>query len=106
MPLISSDTLRDLPVFTESEKHLGHVRRWDIDVETHGIVRYHVKPSGLVKLLSSKELVVTPAQVVAVTEEKMIVQDAVEQEQVKRDVSDAVFSKGVASSAVLTRAKE
>ena len=75
--LISSDHLQNLPVFIESGAHLGHVRRWDMDVESHEVTRYYVKPSGLVQMLSSEELVVTPTQVVGITEQQMTVLDSV-----------------------------
>ena len=98
---ISSDQLQNLPVVTETGTNLGHVKRWDIDVESHEIARYYVKPSGLVQMLSSEELVITPGQVVGITEEKMTVRDSVAADFAERPKKRRVLAED--ASPALTR---
>lgn len=66
-----------LPVRTRSGKSLGQVVNVEIDPRTHGVTKYHVKPSRLVPDLVSSPLLIHPDQVVQITAEAMVVDDAV-----------------------------
>lgn len=77
MARINSSDLIGLPVVTESGKRLGSVRTFAMDVESHTIVSYTVKPSRLVSLIGRDDLVIRPAQVVAITKDQMTVRDNV-----------------------------
>lgn len=81
MSVISSNDLLSLPVVTQSGHHLGSLRHFDVDVETHAILRYYVKPSGFVNLLSGGELCIAASLVVSIARERMVVRDAVESEE-------------------------
>ena len=66
-------TILKLPVYTESGTHLGRVRDVELDVEAHH-VRHYLVAAGL---LSKDDYIITPAQVKAITTQKMIVEDSV-----------------------------
>ena len=65
-----------LPVRTVSGKNLGSVVDLEIDPSTHGVVAYHVKPNRLVPDMVSSALIIHTSQVVEITAEGMIVDDA------------------------------
>ena len=71
---ISSSDLINLPVETQSGAHLGRVSSFDIDLDSHKIVRYSVK-TGLIKGLWHEQLLIDPVQVVSISKEKMVVED-------------------------------
>ena len=74
--MIALEKLLHLPVETETGTKLGTIVSVVIDIETHGVQHYIVKPSFLPRLLS-QELMISPHQVLAIKEEKMIVEDAI-----------------------------
>ncbi|MDO8581528.1 MAG: PRC-barrel domain-containing protein [bacterium] len=75
MSLIKSNNLIGLPVVTESGERLGSVRSFDVDVDSHTIVRYYVKPGSIVAIMGHGELLVHASQVVSITEKQMTVRD-------------------------------
>ncbi len=79
---ISSSDLINLPVYTQSGKHLGRVASFDIDIDTNGITAYYVK-TGLIKGLWYQQLAISPKQVVSISKEKMIVEDNIGKEPAK-----------------------
>ena len=74
MGFINSKTIIGLPAYTESGTHLGKVSDFEVDVETHSIIRYIIK-SGRLSVIS-KELIVVPAEVMAILPDKMILKDS------------------------------
>lgn len=74
--LLDLKTIKRLNVETESGVGLGKIVDLEIDVDSHGVVKYVVVKSKF--LNSSERLLISPAQVVHVTENKMIVQDTLE----------------------------
>lgn len=74
--MLTKKNLLDLPVYTESGQRLGRVVDFELDIEKHLIARYHVKSRDLIKGLLNKELIIANDQVISVTAEKMIVEDA------------------------------
>jgi sporulation protein YlmC with PRC-barrel domain len=68
--------MHNLPVFTEAGQALGHLRGWEMHVESHSIAYYIVKPSGIARMLADDALRIAPTQVVAITKERMVVVDA------------------------------
>lgn len=75
MVLIKSNKLIGLLVATESGERLGTVRSFDVDVDSHTIVRYHVKPGSIVAMIGQGEFLIHASQVVQITEKKMTVRD-------------------------------
>ena len=71
---IFSHQLNNLPVETKSGQALGKISYYEMDTDTHRVLKYYVKSHKLVRLLS-KELTIDPEQVISITQEKMIVQD-------------------------------
>lgn len=80
--LIKSKDLLKLPVETKSGKLLGAVCGMEIDIDTHQIKKYYVKPSGLVKGLIGDVLIIDFSQVLSVTKERMIVEDGVSKKRI------------------------
>lgn len=74
--LIDSKDLINLPVVTQSNQPLGKVAGLVLDADSQSIYQYRVKPSGLGGFFSH-ELLIHRDQVVAVTADKMIVEDLV-----------------------------
>lgn len=70
---MSYSQLKKLSVETKSGEVLGHVGDLVMDVDGHTIVQYEVKSS----MLSTKKYMISREQVISITEEKMIVEDAV-----------------------------
>ncbi len=72
--------LKKLPVETRSGTVLGRVSDVVLDVEVQHIVQYEVKQSRL----STKKYVINREQVVSITAEKIIVEDAVVRQSKER----------------------
>lgn len=65
-----------LPVRTESGRTLGLVVDVMIEPDTQSVVAYHVKPSRLLPDIVVAPLIINRTQVVSLSEEVMIVDDA------------------------------
>ncbi len=76
---ISWEQLRRLPVVTESGQSLGSIEGVSVKTDSHAILHYHVKISGVLAGLFSKDLLISPAQVVGITDKVMTVKDTVTQ---------------------------
>lgn len=80
----------NLPVYTVSDRYLGRV----VEVEVDGaglVLLYHVAPPLSLRSLWRRRLLITPAQVVRITTERMVVEDAI--------VSEPVAAPSVVSEA-------
>ncbi len=78
--IIDYKSLIDLPVYTQRGLALGKIKNFEIDSETHIILRYLVKSRNLIsKLLVEKkqELIIHRNHVISIDAEKMIVEDNV-----------------------------
>lgn len=73
MPLIYGKTIIGLSVETETGDVLGKVCNFEIDIESHNIVNYHVKVDNLLKKFTEPELIINVNQVISVSKNKMIV---------------------------------
>ena len=73
--ILNHKELINLPVYTESDQHLGKISDFEIEASSNYIVKYYIKPESLIKELVSKELIVSSEQVISVDKEKMIVED-------------------------------
>ena len=82
--IINLQKLLDLPVYTESGVKLGKIFDFEVDVDDHLVLRYLVRPN----FISMHHFLVQIAQVKQVTDEKMVVDDAV----AKVDVGEGVVS--------------
>jgi sporulation protein YlmC with PRC-barrel domain len=72
--------LKELTVETQSGIYLGKVTNAHIDTDSHTILQYYVVKKRL--LSRSPELLVSPTQVISITEDKLIVNNNVEVEQI------------------------
>jgi sporulation protein YlmC with PRC-barrel domain len=66
-------SLTHLPVFTESGQRLGNIREVEIDVENHHVRKYLVTHG----FIGKETFLVTPGQIKEVSNERIIVDDAV-----------------------------
>lgn len=66
-----------LPVRTESRRSLGVVVEIVVEPDTQSIIAYHVKPSRLLPDAVVAPLIINRAQVVEMSSEALIVDDAV-----------------------------
>ena len=78
MAFLDDKTLLKLPVETKSGAALGRVAGFELDAETHAILRYRVRPKGLAAQLLKKPLLVAREQVLSIDAVKMVVDDNVE----------------------------
>jgi uncharacterized protein YrrD len=92
--LIASDDLIGLPVFTQGGDGLGKIDSFDVNIDNGLIVNYYVK-TGLIKELWHEKLMISSAQVISISKEKMVVDDNVYLEKEKKQESG--FSLGIAS---------
>lgn len=74
--LIKHKQLIGLLVETQSGEKLGRVDGFNLEVDSHLVYQYLVKPAGLSKIFSH-ELIINRAQVISLSEEKMVVDDLV-----------------------------
>jgi sporulation protein YlmC with PRC-barrel domain len=70
MPQSSAQKILGLPVVTESGTTLGKVRDVNLDLDTHMVNHYIVA-----KRLQKTPLLITPKQVVSISDERMVVED-------------------------------
>jgi sporulation protein YlmC with PRC-barrel domain len=69
----SDKELRGLPVVTKSGDKIGKLIGFVIDGDNHAVVQYVVAKSRLLSAFLPKELLIHPAQVISIDEEKMVV---------------------------------
>ena len=96
MATFSSSDIINLPVYTASGQHLGHVSSFDLEADsgTVTITHFYVR-TGLIKGLWHEQLVIHKSQVVAIDRDKMVVEDGVTREPAA-DLNDATFAAPVA----------
>jgi len=82
--------LMGAPVVTESGDQVGRLSGLIVDAETHEIIQYAVKKSGTLEIILPKEFLVNRAQVVSISEEKIVVKDAAVTEGVEEAVRGKV----------------
>ena len=78
---LTKQELIDLPVYTRSNQHLGKVVDFGLNSSTHMISQYYVRSTDLIRGLLTKELIINQAQVVSLTNKKMVVEDSVSRQQ-------------------------
>ncbi len=102
---ITRKQLNSLPVYTESEVFLGYVVDFELDIDTHQIVQYHVSKMKIVNELlntigSHNALLISASQVRSITVERMVVDDAVK--PVEEDAIQADINKSPTASPALS----
>jgi sporulation protein YlmC with PRC-barrel domain len=78
--MLDAKTLLKLPVWTKSNIRLGRVVGFDFDEESQMVVRWRVRPVGVASRLVGGELLVGREQVIAITADRMIVDDLLARE--------------------------
>lgn len=75
--IIPWENLNNLPVETRSGQGVGRVIGCDVETELSVVKNYRVKSRGIIKGLLANELIISREQVISITKEKMVVEDAV-----------------------------
>lgn len=71
--MINFGKLVRLFVYTESGIKLGRIYDFELDVESHGVARYLVKPG----VFSAKNFLIQASQIKEITSERVVVYDSV-----------------------------
>lgn len=71
--IINLQKLLRLPVYTESGTKLGRIFDLELEVESHGVARYLVKPS----FFSARIFLIQVSQIKEITSDRVVVDDAV-----------------------------
>lgn len=79
---LTQDQLNNLPVYTQNGQFLGRVCGFEFNTETHTIRKYYIAQSSFIKdlLNLNDKLEIASAQVLSISEEKMIVEDNITKE--------------------------
>lgn len=94
----SSKQLQHLPVKTQSNVFLGHIIGFEMDTIEQKIINYYVKKgvfsTTLFGQLATADYVIHRSQVLSITGERMLVEDAAVQEALfAKAEKNAVFSE-------------
>jgi sporulation protein YlmC with PRC-barrel domain len=73
---INTKQLMGLPVETEGGASIGKVCSADVETETGRIIAIHAKTRGVIPGLMDEDLLIAWSQIVEITAEHVIVQDA------------------------------
>lgn len=100
---INHKQLFSLPVYTEEEIFVGYVVGLDVSTDSHAVVSYYVsKHKHAVELINSlvrdNTLLITPAQVVSISSESMIVRSTAV--PTDAEVADALSLHQVSNQAI------
>lgn len=93
--LLPFSKLKNLLVFTQSGIKLGQVADIEIDLDSQSIIHYMVKRG----IVSRGVLLIHRGQVIFITEEKMIVEDAVIKESGVMKMKEAAVQQATGVSA-------
>ena len=72
---ISWTQLKHLPVQTETGRKIGMVEGVELDVDTHTVLHYEVKPGPVLLGVFTKSFLIAAAQVVSISVDVMVVKD-------------------------------
>ena len=89
---LKRNDLIGLPVYTQSNQHLGRVSDFELESSSQLVVKYYIKSRDIIKELLEKELIISKEQVVFISKEKMVVEDNVVPE---KEVKKAALRKAV-----------
>ena len=95
---IGFNKIKKLPVETASGRPLGKIIDAEIDLSFHAITKYTVVPNRWLGL--KQKLLISPNQIIQITETKIIVDDAVIRETSEKSVSDEI--SGLANQAAIS----
>jgi len=79
--IIKHKNLIGLPVETKKGQEIGSVVGFELETDSHEIIRYQIKKSGLLTGIMNKHLLVHKNQILKITPEKMIVEEALVKEE-------------------------
>lgn len=83
--ILKKQDIINLPVYTQSGNHLGKVADFELSTSSHLIERYIIRSGLIVGGILQKDLLISPSQVISITQEKMIVEDTlIRQKELKK----------------------
>lgn len=74
--LINKKQLKKISVETQSGQYLGQISDWEMETTNCNIEKFSVKSGPLASVFSA-QLIISKDQIIDLTDEKMIVEDAV-----------------------------
>ncbi len=86
--------MRGLPVVTGAGEKIGKLAGFVVDSDDHAVVQYVVTKSRSLSALLPKELLVHPAQVISIDDEKMVVKG----EFIAVEAAEAIAATGGAGA--------
>ena len=82
---LKKNDLIGLPVYTQSNQHLGKVSDFELETSSQLVVKYYIKSKDIIKELLEKELIINNKQVMFISKQKMVVEDnVVPEKEVKK----------------------
>ena len=98
--LINFSHLKNLPVFTQSGLFLGRIVDLEIDADSQSIINYLVQRGRLVGRWQ-KPLLIHRQQVISISKEKMIVEDAIAKQletvKAEKEIAPQTAASGVSA---------
>ncbi|MCX6779309.1 MAG: PRC-barrel domain-containing protein [Candidatus Magasanikbacteria bacterium] len=88
--ILPSSQIKNLPVFTKSEIKLGIIVDLELDTDSQSILRYVVQRGQILGRLQ-EPLLIHRSQVLFLTNEKMIVEDNVGEEEKEKKESVPMY---------------
>lgn len=82
--IIKYQKLIALPVITEAGQLLGKITKIDIETDSQIIHNYYIKSANIVKGLFEGELIINSKQVINITNDRIIVENRVFENQKKK----------------------
>lgn len=85
--------LINIPVYTVKNNFLGKVCDFEIDIDTYTIIKIHVKSNNIIQGLFKDVLIISQMQIIKITTEKIIVDDAVIKQKNKKQLNIKLSEK-------------
>ncbi len=82
MTIVSGKKIIGLNVVTKSGDVLGKVSNFDVEVDSHIVLKYYVGGSNILKKLLVNKLVINKDQVISIDGKKMLVYNSVVKKKV------------------------
>ena len=78
--IINFQKIKNLAVETESEIYLGKITDLEIDIDAHTVKKYFVENKKF--FITDSSFLISPEQIVKITNEKIVVQDNVQKQEI------------------------
>jgi sporulation protein YlmC with PRC-barrel domain len=73
--MLTKEKIIGLSVYTYSGKFLGKIIDLESAPQSEIVIKYIIEPDSLIKTILGTRLIISPEQIISLTEEKMVVED-------------------------------